>query len=67
MDKSYWHNFRTGEYEYIETPEDFSDYIPQGSGVSLYKLLVEYKGMKPAAAAIEVLKISAGVKDEVTK
>ncbi len=24
----YWYNYKTKQYEYIETPTDFADYIP---------------------------------------
>ena len=59
-DKMYWHNFVTGKDEYIETPKDFSDYVPQIGGRVLYQLYVEHKGMKPIEAACKVLEMSVG-------
>lgn len=62
--RSYWFNFKTEEYEYIETPNDFHDYISQEpSAQSLYDLYIEHMGKSPLQAALEVLKISAGVKE----
>lgn len=60
--RTYWHNFRTGEDEYIETPKDFSDYVPQVGGLGMYKILVEHEGMSPIDAAIKVLSVAVGEK-----
>ena len=39
-----WFNYRTGEMEYIDTPTDFSDYMPQGVPYQmLYKLYQEHE------------------------
>lgn len=62
--RMYWHNFVTGENEYIETPEDFGDYVPQIGGRDLYQLYVEHKGMKPIEAAIKVLEFACGIDKE---
>ena len=29
MNESYYYNFKTKEYEYRDTPQDWEDYIPQ--------------------------------------
>ena len=58
--KNYWYNFVTDEYEYIETPKDFSNYVPQLGGRGLYELYVNHMGMTPIDAATKVLKISVG-------
>jgi hypothetical protein len=57
--RMFWYNFATGEYEYIETPEDLSDYVPQIGGRGLYQVYVE-QGSKPIDAAKKVLELSAG-------
>ena len=58
-EKNYWYNFVNKEHEYIETPLDFSNYVPQIGGRGLYQLYVQ-QGMKPIDAAIKVLSISVG-------
>ena len=57
--KSYWHNFVTGKMEYIETPKDFSDYVPQIGGLGLYLIYVE-QGVEPIEAALMALLKSVG-------
>lgn len=52
--KQYWNNFVTGEIEFIETPKDFSNYVPQIGGLGLYQIYVK-DGMKPLDAALKVL------------
>lgn len=59
-EKKYWHNFVTGEYEYIETPKDFSDYVPQIGGRGLHQIYVEHDGMEPIEAACKVLSLAVG-------
>lgn len=62
--KGYWYNFKTESYEYIESPTDFADYIPQSPPAqSLYKLYIEI-GDDPLEASIKVLKASIGEKPE---
>jgi hypothetical protein len=56
--KMYWFNFVTDKYEYIETSEDLSDYVPQIGGRALYQILVEQKGKNPIDAALEVLSLA---------
>lgn len=52
-----WFNFRTQEHDDRETPEDFTDYIPQNRAAqSLYRLLVDHMEHTPLEAAREVLK-----------
>ena len=53
----YWHNFKTGEYEYLdESPTDYSDYIPQSDAAQgLYRLYIEHFDKSPQEAAKEVL------------
>ena len=65
--KMYWYNFKTGKYDYIETPADFMDYIPQSpSAQSLYKLYIEARGKSPVEACCKVLEIVAGYADSDT-
>jgi len=58
--KAYWHNFVTGKGELIETPEDFSDYVPQNGGRGLYEFYVKHQGMKPIEAARKGLETVIG-------
>ena len=58
--KGYWYNYRTKDYDYIDTPEDFSDYVPHPAGKALYEIYVEHKGMKPIEAALKVLTTACG-------
>lgn len=59
---SYWHNERTGETEYRETPSDFLDYLPQSTAaLNLYKLYIEHEGLKPLHAYIKVMEFVCGV------
>lgn len=47
----HWFNFKTQEYDRRETPEDFTDYIPQSPAVqSLYGLLTGCLGYTPIEA-----------------
>lgn len=56
-----WYNYKTGEYENRELPEDFTDYIPQDpTALALYKLCLQM-GESPAKAARSVLVAVAGV------
>ena len=59
-DHAYWYNFVTDKYEYIETPKDFSNYVPQIGGRGLYEIYTEHKGMKPIEAALKVLSLVVG-------
>ena len=57
--ESYWYNYRTDEYECIETPSDFTDYIPQSpSAQALYRLYIDAIGDNPLEAARKVLEAS---------
>ncbi len=54
-EKRSWHNYRTGGYEIINTPEDFHDYIPQDPAAqSLYDLYIEHLKLSPINAAIKI-------------
>lgn len=55
-----WFNYRTRQYDYRDTPTDFSDYVPQIGGVGLYKIYVDCYGMTPIEAAIKVLSAAVG-------
>lgn len=58
-----WFNFRTGQYDYIEIPTDFSDYIPQSQAAQgMYRLLVYDMGVTPIEASLRVLNACAGKK-----
>lgn len=57
--RGFWHNYRTGQSEFIETPTDFSDYVPQIGGRGLYQLHVDHMGMTPIDACIKVLHTAA--------
>jgi hypothetical protein len=59
-----WYNYRTGRYDQLEeSPEDFSDYVPQIGGRGLYQIWVD-QGMDPKEAALKVLKQSLGIEEE---
>lgn len=58
--RSGWFNYVKNEYEYIETPTDFSNYVPQLGGRGLYQIYVNHEGMQPIAAALKVLQLSLG-------
>lgn len=59
-----WYNYRKGKYDHLtSTPEDFSDYVSQGAGVGLYRLLVK-TGKDPQDAALEVLQRQAGIHND---
>ena len=56
----YWYNFRKQEYEYIPTPTDFRDYIPQQQAAqALYQLYLQ-GGDAPIIATRKILEISTG-------
>jgi hypothetical protein len=56
-----WFNYKTKEYDYRETPTDFSDYIPQEfAAQDLYRMYQE-QGMQPIEAAMKIWAIAAGV------
>lgn len=58
--RMYWFNYRKSEYEYIDTPVDFTDYIPQDpAAIRIYQLL-QSMGETPIKAALHVLKVSVG-------
>lgn len=55
-----WFNYKIAEYEYIETPVNFVDYIPQiGAAQSLYNLYLQM-GDQPIEAARKVLEACVG-------
>lgn len=59
--RSYWFNYVKGEYEYIDTPTDFSNYIPQiPAAQSMYRLLVNNMGETPLKACAKVLEACVG-------
>lgn len=59
-EKMSWYNYDTEKYEAIDTPDDFTSYIPNiPAARSLYSLLVKM-GNEPIEAARQVLE--AGVK-----
>jgi hypothetical protein len=58
--RNYWHNYRTGQDEYIETPSDFSDYVPQIGGRGMYQIHVNHYGMTPIDACVKVLEAAVG-------
>lgn len=61
-----WYNYKTGEYEERETPEDFTDYIPQDpTALAMYKLCLKV-GKTPVQAAESVLLAAAGKSGVVT-
>ena len=56
----YWFNFKTGEHEFVPTPDRFEDYISQDpSAQGLYRVLIQM-GRTPVDSATHVLKICAG-------
>ena len=60
--RMYWHNFKTGQAEFIDTPEDFTDYIPQSPAAQgMYQVLLKL-GNEPIKAAMRVLEASVGIK-----
>ena len=60
MNQGYWYNFKKEEYEYIETPVDFSDYLPQyDAAQALYRLYIE-TGDSPIQACVKVLERVVG-------
>ncbi len=63
--RGYWFNFKTGEYEYIETPANFENYISQlPAAQGLYKVYLQM-GDESIVAATKVLKATIGEKPEV--
>ena len=61
MDKRrYWYNFKTGEYDFIRSPDNMKDYIPQNSAAQgLYDCYIKM-GKSPTEASIETLKACVG-------
>ena len=58
--RSYWYNYQTEQHEYIETPTDFTAYIPQIlAAQELYSLYLEM-GIEVREAAAKVLKACVG-------
>lgn len=59
--KRQWHNYKTGEREYIETPTDFTNYIPQYPAAQwIYQHLL-MMGKSPIDAAYETLSVCIGL------
>jgi len=50
-----WWNYKTGEFEYVETPTDFTNYIPQLDAAQGMYLCCIKLGDTPVEAAIKVL------------
>ena len=60
-DKGRWYNYKTGEYERIEMPSDFADYIPQLDATQeIYRAYLEL-GIKPIKALRKVLHAWAAI------
>ena len=57
--KGFWLNFTTKEYDFIDTPTDFSNYVPE-EGRALYGLYISHKQMQPIDAALKVLRLYTG-------
>lgn len=56
--KMYWFNERTQQFEYIDTPSDFSDYLPQiPAAINLYKLYIEHEKLEPIRAYLKVMEM----------
>ena len=63
MDKMFWYNFKTEKTEFIDTPLDFANYLPQEpAALSLYKLYIEHKGFSALESACKVLETCCGIK-----
>lgn len=59
-ERGYWYNFRSGEYELRESPDDYSAYLPQNDAAqNLYRLYQEM-GDCPVEAARKVLVACTG-------
>ena len=59
-----WFNYKTGEYETIETPSDFADYIPQQDAAQgMYKAYLGL-GKEPIKAALKVLMACIGKQEQ---
>lgn len=62
--RNHWYNFKTKEYEYIETPKSFVDYLPQEqASQGLYQIYI-LEGRSPIDACRLVLEILAGKSNE---
>ena len=56
-----WWNHRTCKWEYIETPTDFTNYIPQLlAALEMYQLCIDL-GMTPTEAVLRVLSFWVGI------
>ena len=60
MTKMFWYNFDTDDYDFIETPDDFSSYVPKGAARNLYHLYIERLDLSPLKAANKVLSACVG-------
>jgi len=62
--RGYWFNYATQQHEYIETPTDFTNYIPQQpAAIGMYRCYIEM-GMTPIEAARRVLTACVGEVNE---
>ena len=62
--RRYWYNYKTKAFEFIETPQDFTDYIPQlPAAIGAYQCRLAL-GERPADAAREVVKLCLGMSDK---
>ena len=58
--RMYWYNFDTDEHDFIDAPEDYSPYVPEGAARNLYWLYVNHLGESPLDAAVKVLSVCCG-------
>lgn len=60
----YWFNYKKNDYDFIETPKDFHDYIPQyPAAQNLYGLYIKM-GETPINACRKVLEACLGIKND---
>jgi hypothetical protein len=62
MTEMHWYNYDTEDYDFIDTPEDYSPYVPTGAARNLFHLYVDHKGWSQLDAALEVLSVCVGDK-----
>ena len=49
--RMYWFNYDTNEYDFIDTPEDYAPYVPEGAARNLYHLYVNHMDKSPLEAS----------------
>lgn len=65
--RMYWHNFDTGEADYVEAPktdEEAVKYLPIGAARNLYTLYREHEGLKVIEAMTRILSHCVGEGDK---